>query len=113
MEAMKQPETDKAIAAFKQEIAKLKPKLPKIHQRLEDQAQVLEVIRELREKKTMKEKVLTEQAQRANEMQQIVTKLEQDKKEIDDHAAAQNKCTRMRQKRDTNCRLRQSRNLED
>ena len=51
MEAMKQPDTDKAIATFKQEIAKLKPKLPKIHQRLEDQAHVLEVVRELRGKK--------------------------------------------------------------
>ena len=57
MEAMKQPETDKAISAFKQEIAKLTPKLPKIHQRLDDQAQVLEAIKELQEKKTMEEKL--------------------------------------------------------
>ena len=68
---------------------------------------MLETIKELREKKTMKEKNITEQAQRAKEMQQqIVTKFEQDKKEIDDHAAAQNKCTRKRRRRDTNCRMR-------
>ena len=80
------------IASFKLDIAKLKPKFPKTYQGLEDQAQVLEAIREAREKKVTKEKVLKEQVQKAQELkQQIVLKLQQDLKEIDDHAKSQKK----------------------
>ena len=53
---MKGADTGKLIATFKADIAKLKPKLPKAYQGLEDQAQVLEAIREAREKKVIKGK---------------------------------------------------------
>ena len=39
LEAMDHADTGKIIATFKQELVKLKPKLPKAHQGLEDQAQ--------------------------------------------------------------------------
>ena len=54
LEAMEHVDAAKMIATFKQDIANLKPKLPKTYQRLEDQSQALEAIREVREKKATK-----------------------------------------------------------
>ncbi len=46
LEAMEGTDTGKLIANYRADIAKLKPKFPKTYQRLEDQAQVLEAIKE-------------------------------------------------------------------
>ena len=89
---MEGADAGKLIATFKAEIAKLKPKLPKTYQGLEDQAQVLEGIKECREKKVIKEKMLKEQVQKAQDTkQQIDLQLLIDLKEIDDFAKAQKK----------------------
>jgi hypothetical protein len=47
----------------------LKPKLPKTHQNLEDQAQAMDGIREAREKQAIREKVLKEQITKAQQTQ--------------------------------------------
>ena len=80
------------IASYKADIAKLKPKLPENDQGLVDQAQALEAIRDVREKKAMKEKNLKEQRQKTEESkQQSHLNLQQEMKEIDEQAAAQKK----------------------
>ena len=48
-------ESGKMITLFKQEIAKLKPKLPNTYQGLENQANILEAIKEARGKKVIRE----------------------------------------------------------
>lgn len=100
-------ETGKMIAKFKQEIAKLKPKLPKTFQWFENHANILEAIKEAREKEVIRENQLNEQIQRAKDAkQQIVLKLQQDKKEIDDYAEARKRCTRKPQGRGKSCKMR-------
>ena len=51
LEDMEHQDTQKMITSFKAEIAKLKPRLPKTDQGLVDQAQALEAMRDVREKK--------------------------------------------------------------
>jgi len=65
LEKMEGPEPKKLIANYRGQIAKLKPKLPKTHQNLEDQAQAMDGIREAREKQAIREKVLKEQITKA------------------------------------------------
>ena len=92
LEKMEGADTGKLIANYRAEIAKLKPKLPKTFQNLEDQAQALEVIRECRGKYVTREKVLKEQIQKAQEVQQqIDTRLQTGLKEIEDYVKAQKK----------------------
>ena len=92
LEDMEHQGAKEMIASYKADIAKLKPKLPNTDQGLVDQAQALEAIRDVREKKAMEERILKEQRQKTEESkQQSHLNLQQEMKEIDEQAAAQKK----------------------
>ena len=67
LEKMEGAEPKKLIANYREQIAKLKPKLPNTYQNLEDQAQAMEGIREAREKQATREKVLKEHITKAQQ----------------------------------------------
>ena len=73
-------------------IAKLKLKLPKMRQNLENQAQAMDGIREAREKQAIREEVLKEQITKAQQtQQQIDDDLQTDLQKLEEYVQKQKK----------------------